>query len=389
MPSRRRVLATVGSLTATATTGCLDSGAAVEQGTDANTDWSMPDLDRRATAWARNAAAPRVAPSERFRVELPSPTDRPVVADQSVYLPTLGGLIALDATDGEERWRYAPFEAAHFFRSPAVHDGSVYVTGEDPGLVALDVANGTVKWTVESDERMRAPPAPTREWRALYVGDNAGQVRRITQDGEVVWTTDVYGAVTRLIPHDPKGVFVGTTAGEVHALHDSEGIWRQSVPGKVTALAGTEGNDVYVATFGGGTLRLAGGAHAGRPRWHAKGGPTAHRSFALAGTGLFGADGAGLTRQHHRTGDRDWRLGDDYFSAPAAAGDTVYVGGEGEVVGFKLSGGLGISGTRIEARRWTFELGNAAGGSPAVADGALFVPITGREDTASGLVALE
>ncbi len=49
----------------------------------------------------------------------------------------MGGLIALDAADGEEQWRYAPAEAAHFFPSPAVHDGTVYVTGEDPGLVAL------------------------------------------------------------------------------------------------------------------------------------------------------------------------------------------------------------------------------------------------------------
>ncbi|WP_425604714.1 PQQ-binding-like beta-propeller repeat protein [Halobellus ordinarius] len=80
---------------------------------------------------------PREAPKERFRIDLPSPTDRPVVADGTVFLPTMGGLIALDAADGEEQWRYAPAEAAHFFPSPAVHDGTVYVTGEDPGLVAL------------------------------------------------------------------------------------------------------------------------------------------------------------------------------------------------------------------------------------------------------------
>jgi outer membrane protein assembly factor BamB len=301
----------------------------------------------------------------------------------------MGGLIALDTADGEEQWRYAPAEAAHFFPSPAVHDGTVYVTGEDPGLVALDVTDGSVKWTVESDDRMRAPPAPTRDWRALYVGDDAGRVVRVTPDGEIEWTTDVYGSVTRLVAHEPAGVFVGTTAGEVHALYDEQGVWRQPVPGKVTALAGTEGSDVYAATFGGGTLRLAGGAHAGRPRWHTPGGPTAHRSFVLAESGLFGTDGAGLTRQNHRTGERDWRLGDDYFSAPAAGGDTVYVGGQREVAAFKISGGLGIGGARFEARRWTYRFGEGSGGNPTVADGALFVPITGGEDTESGLLALE
>ncbi len=253
----------------------------------------------------------------------------------------------------------------------------------------IDVTDGTVKWTVESDDRMRAPPAPTRDWRALYVGDDAGRVVRVTPDGEIEWTTDVYGSVTRLVAHEPAGVFVGTTAGEVHALYDEQGLWRQPVPGKVTALAGAEGSDVYVATFGGGTLRLAGGAHAGRPRWHTADGPTAHRSFVLAGIGLFGADGAGLTRQNHRTGERDWRLGDDYFSAAAAGGDTVYVGGQREVAAFKISGGLGIGGARVEARRWTYRFGEGSGGNLTVADGALFVPITGGEDTESGLLALE
>lgn len=389
MPSRRRLLATAGSLAAVAAAGCLDGGTGVDPGTDSGTDWPMPDFDSRATGWAQNAVAPREAPSERFRIDLPSPTDRPVVANETVFLPTMGGLVALDASDGEKRWRYAPSEAAHFFRSPAIHDGTVYVTGEDPGFVALDGADGTVEWTIESDDPMRAPPAPTREWRALYVGTDAGRIARVSTDGEIEWTAHVYGGVTRLVADEPDSVFAGTTAGEVHALYNSRGIWRQSVPGKVTALAGTEGNDVYVATFGGGTLHLAGGAHAGRPRWHAEDGPTAHRSFALVGAGLFGADGAGLTRQRQQTGERDWRVGDDYFSAPAAAGDTVYVGGRGEVAAFKIGGGLGVGESRIEARRWTYDLGNAAGGSPAVADGALFVPITGREDTESGLVALE
>lgn len=389
MPSRRRVLATTASLGLAATAGCLHSGPGIEPGTETDTDWPMPNFDQQATSWARNAAAPRDSPAERFRVALPDPTDRPVIADGTVYLPTMAGLLALDASDGEEQWRYAPSEAAHFFSSPAVHEDTVYVTGEDPGLAALDATSGDVKWTVESDEPMRASPAPSREWRALYVGDDGGRVRRVTPDGEVEWTTDVYGNVTRLVAHTPEGVFVGTTAGEVSMLYDGDGIWRQSVPGKVTALAGDEGSDVYVATFGGGTLRLAGGAHAGRPRWHAENGPAAHRSFALVEDSVFGADGAGLTRQNDRSGKRNWKLGDEYFSAPAAAGDTIYVGGSGEVAAFKIGGGFEIAGNRFDARRWTYDIGDAAGGNLAIADGAVFVPFTGGEDTEPGLLALE
>lgn len=388
MPSRRTVIATAGTLAAAATAGCLGSGSPVEPGTDADTDWPMPDFNTHATSWARNAAAPRESPSERFQVSLSRPTGRPVIAEESVFLPTAAGLVALNATTGEERWRYSPSDSLHFFRSPAVHGGTVYVTGVNIGLVALNTADGSVEWTLKSDASIRAPPAPAREWEALYIGDDTGEVARVTLDGKTEWSTNVYGTVTRLVANRVDGVFIGTSAGEVHALYDGQGIWRRSVPGKVTALAGTEGSDVYVATFGGGTLQLAGGAHAGRPRWHAEDGPTAHRALALAGSGLFGADGSGLTRQYQDSGERAWQVGGEYRSAPAVAGDTVYVGGSGEVAAFKLGGGLGSGGSRLEARRWTYEVGDATGGSPAVADGAVFVPTWG-EGSESGLLVLE
>jgi len=59
------------------------------------------------------------------------------------------------------------------------------------------------------------------------------------------------------------------------------------------------------------------------------------------------------------------------------------------VAAFKIGGGFGIAGNRLDSRRWTYDLGNAAGGNLAVADGAVFVPIAGREETESGLLAVE
>lgn len=109
MSSRRSLLAGTGSVATAAIAGCLDASASeVSPGTDADTDWPMPDYDVHATAYAPDAVAPRSSPTERFSLETASPTDRPVVADGVVYLPTMAGLLALDATDGTERWTYAP-----------------------------------------------------------------------------------------------------------------------------------------------------------------------------------------------------------------------------------------------------------------------------------------
>ena len=394
MPSRRELLAASASAVAAGTAGCLGGrgGASnASPGTDDDTDWPLPDYDQSGTSYAPDAAAPRSAPSERFAVETSSPTDRPVVADGSVYDPTLAGLEVFDASDGSERWQFSTdTDGNDWFRSPAVHDGTVYVTGE-VGLHALDASDGTERWRVETPGPVRAPVAVTGEWEALVVGDDGGTVQRVALDGTVDWAVDVFGSVTRIVGDEIAGAVVGTAGGEAYRLYDGRGLWRTKVPGEVTALArrGRGSNDLVVGTFGGGVLGIRGGAHAGRAAWHAEDGPVAHRGVALAGDGVFGADLAGLARLDEHAGEQAWKLGDDYGSAPAAAGDTVYVAGDGEVAAFKLGGGIGLGGTRVGPRRFTYDLGSRSGGHVAVADGALFVPVGGGDDSTSSLVALE
>ncbi|WP_323676171.1 PQQ-binding-like beta-propeller repeat protein [Halorubellus sp. PRR65] len=392
MPSRRDLLATSGAVLAATTAGCLgdvDGGSTQDPGTDDDTDWPMPDHDARGSSYAENAVAPRSSPSERFAVETSWPIDRPVVADGTVYLPTMPGLMAFDASDGTERWRFSTDgDGGERFRSPAVHGGTVYVTAE-PGLLALDASDGTERWRVETPGRVQAAVAVSRDWKTLYVGDDTGAVYRVALDGTVEWRTEVFGPVTRIVVDVIGGAYVGTGGGEVYRVYDGDGLWRKRVPGKVTALALDDGGGPYVSTFGGGVLRLQDGAHAGRPRWHAEDGPVAHRSFALAGDGVFGSDMAGITRLDRRTGERDWRLDGDHGAGPAAAGDTVYVGGDGAVTAYKLGGGVGQGGSRIDPRRWTYDLGERGARSVAVADGALFVPVLGGEEGPTELVALE
>ena len=206
----------------------------------------MPAFDVNASRLARDAAAPRESPSNRFNMSLSWSVARPVIAEGSVVHSTFGGLIALDAKTGQERWRDSPFDTLQFFRSPAVHDGTVYVTGADIGLVALDTTDGSVGWTLKSNTSVEAPPAPAGRWEPLCVGDETGEVARVTLDGEVAWRTNVYGNVTRLVANRTDGVSVGTSSGEVYFLYEGRGMWRQSVPGEVTALAGSEGSQTWL-----------------------------------------------------------------------------------------------------------------------------------------------
>jgi outer membrane protein assembly factor BamB len=87
----------------------------------------------------------------------------PGVADGMVYSLNMGppgsDLVALDAATGTERWRFhfpAPNQS-----SPALVDGVVYIGGgvEDRHLYALDAATGEQRWALDLGDDVDSSPA--------------------------------------------------------------------------------------------------------------------------------------------------------------------------------------------------------------------------------------
>jgi hypothetical protein len=72
----------------------------------------------------------------------------------------------------------------------------------------------------------------------------------------------------------------------------------------------------------------------------------------------------------------------------AGAGDTLYVGGEAGVSAYRLDGGLGVGGLRLNPRRWHVDVGGSVVRGLAVADDAVFVPVSGTADSDAALVSL-
>ena len=118
------------------------------------------------------------------------------VADGRVYASVEPGVHAVDAADGSTLWRNEDVEAPG---AVAVRDDTVYVGGggewghlyEDPGrLEALDVADGSERWTFRSDEteHFRSPAvapdsvALASVYRNVYVLDREGGERRWCAD---------------------------------------------------------------------------------------------------------------------------------------------------------------------------------------------------------------
>ncbi|MFC6943039.1 PQQ-binding-like beta-propeller repeat protein [Salinirubellus sp. GCM10025818] len=379
--TRRRLLRAAAAGGAATLAGCagVDDGSPTP-GSDASTEWPYPAFDPQATAYAPDAAAPRSGVTERWAVETPRPTDRPVVAEERVFLPGAAGLHALDLATGESVWTVGPGDQP-WTNAPAVVDGTVYATfRERPGVLALDPEDGTERWRADVGP-VSSSPVADGEGRC-YVGTrDGGLVALDAGTGEVAWSYDLFGEVVELTFRLPTLV-AGTTAGEVYALYDSDGpreLWRRKVGGKVVALART-GGDALVSAFGGKLRRLANGAHAGSDRWANRDGGTAQGGLAVAAGLVFGGNGGGLTACDVRGGETAWSAPGRFAAGPAAAGDTVYAGREGEVIAFAHSGGVGVGGLSVGRKRWSHPVSGTPLEGLAVADGAVVAVTGGGEE---------
>ncbi|MFC4553156.1 MULTISPECIES: PQQ-binding-like beta-propeller repeat protein [Halorussus] len=388
MPSSRRRFLAVTAACSGALAGCagrVDTKSSFSPGTDDATEWRFPDYDRWSSAYSPDAVAPRTGVTERWTVEIPGANDRPVVADGTVFVPAIDGLVALDVASGDRRWSFSPSDQS-WARSPTVVDGTVYAGfADERGLRALDAESGDVRWSVETRGRVKAEVVPSRNGERVYVGDTTGRVYVLrAADGTVERTYDAVGQVTALAAGRVT-VVVGTNGGEVYEFHDDGDafypLWRRRVAGGVQDIAVEDGGSVLVSVFGDYVYRLRNGAHAGTNRWRAE---FTANDFAAARSRLVGTNLSSTASIGLRDGEKQWSRSGGASCAPAAAGDTFYVGGDNEdstggyIVAYPLDGGDGPFRDGPKPR-WKRDLPGRPTGGLTVADGALLTVTRGSD----------
>jgi outer membrane protein assembly factor BamB len=135
--------------------------------------------------------------------------------------PAARAVVALDASTGVVRWRYASPKQEREF-SPAVVDGRAYAVGKDGLVVALDALTGQVLWTEDSGGEMSALPAVVGD--QVVVATDAGRVQSLaTADGSERWSVSVVGQPHPMLVTGGL-VLVTTTAGVLFALGDPAAI---------------------------------------------------------------------------------------------------------------------------------------------------------------------
>ena len=144
------------------------------------------------------------------------------LADDRLFVGSIDRrLHTLSAEDGQEAWRTEVLEG-WVWGEALVDEGYVYFGTLGSTVHALSVGDGSSRWrdvvTLEKGEAVRAGPALLGKY--LIVGTDLGRLYVI--DMETGSTQDVYkdlaGSVLSRPAVEDDRVYVGTTAGTIHAL---------------------------------------------------------------------------------------------------------------------------------------------------------------------------
>lgn len=182
------------------------------------------DADDGELRWRYARPADATRASELTLFGAPSPVR---VGDLVVVGFSDGGVVGLSAASGEVEWERRVGEGRYpdVIATPLVDDGVAYVGGYSEPLVALDLTQKAVRWRLD----VGSASTPTLVDGVLYHGATDGKLRAIdAQGGEVSWTwdSDTTGALTRPQVLE-AGVLVGSSDGSLYLVsrHDGTLLW--------------------------------------------------------------------------------------------------------------------------------------------------------------------
>ncbi len=275
----------------------------------------------------------------------------PAVSGDLAYVPTdTGTLLALELADGSVRWG-SPIGAPTFTRqvdpwdayqsSPVVAEGFVYVGSHDGRIYAFDAGSGKQRWHFQTKHVVRATPAVAQN--RVFCGSFDGHVYALdATTGKLLWdvstkTPDVpWNAVQGSCAVEGDIVYVGSRSTYLYALDAATGkvLWRHSHDGSWVPSSPAVRDGI---TFVGQS----------------------------DGNKVVAADRAGKTL---------WTLATptETFSSPALAGDVLYVGGN-DNYNMKGKGCLLAVDAKTGKQLWNLELPASVWASPVVAHNTVYV----------------
>jgi outer membrane protein assembly factor BamB len=212
----------------------------------------------------------------------------PAIDGDAVFVTDTAGAVArLDLRTGAERWRIA-LEPT---RNPVAVDGRLYVGTTEGRYVALDSADGSVRWQWQPPAGIEAVNGTVVDGVA-YLNTNDGLLAVSIESGEELWRfRTVTGRVAtpaigeRLIAVSALG---SDPRGEVYAIDRSTGaeLWRHASPsGRQIAPPSIVGELVVVPSVSDGVHAFD--AQSGALRWQLQAGANNGQALAVTGDVVY------------------------------------------------------------------------------------------------------
>jgi outer membrane protein assembly factor BamB len=148
----------------------------------------------------------------------------PTIVDGSVYVGTSqysSHFYSLDAATGTEEWRFTDASGS-IWVSAAVTSETAYIPCDDNSLYAVNLADGALEWSFETDDSLRSAPIAVGE--TIYVGSTDENLYAIDQSGTEQWRFQTEGKAGSPVYADGT-LFVGSgyddTTGALYALTEA------------------------------------------------------------------------------------------------------------------------------------------------------------------------
>ncbi len=292
------------------------------------------------------------------------------IVGDTVYIGSHSGeLLALDVADGKLKWSYKTKEPIGE-SSPAVSDGLVFVGDLGGTFHAVKAADGTAAWTYKTQSEIKSSPVVVGD-RVLIGSYDSSLYALSKKDGKLLWKLDTQNFVHGTPAIDGEVAYLAGCDEIFRAIRLSDGQPVYTVPieaytgASVTVGAGR----VFFGTFNNEVVGLD--LSGKRIFWRYQ--PTERQfpfysSAAFDGTRLvLGGRDKAIHALDAKTGKPLWTFPTRarVDSSPAIAGGRAFVGSnDGRFYMLDLASGKKL---------WDHEAGSPIASSPAIGRGCIIV----------------
>jgi outer membrane protein assembly factor BamB len=164
-----------------------------------------------------------------------SPPGIPAASADSVFFPTANGtVVALQAADGSLRWRRPTGEPLAAAPLVDPDSGRVYCGSLGGNVFCLEGSSGEVLWTYEAGAAVYG--APKLDQGLLYFGGDDGRFHCLrAEDGEPRWVKPTGAAIRGSPAVSDKMVLFGSWDGILYAVDRRSGRtrWKSELPNRI------------------------------------------------------------------------------------------------------------------------------------------------------------